>query len=64
MQGLLSTWELCKIVQIVNITKLDLYYIIISFFDLSVSDPLCVIKIIRPLRIRMWVVHLCDEFSL
>ena len=50
--------------QIVNITKLDLYYIIISFFDLSVSDPLCVIKIIRPLRIRTWVVRLCDKFGL
>ena len=30
------TWELCKIVQIVNTTKLDLYHIIISSFDLSV----------------------------
>ena len=64
MEGLLSTWELCKIVQIINITKLDLYYVIISFFDLSVSDPLCVIKIIRPLGFRMWVVRPCNEFGL
>ena len=64
MQGLLSTWELCKIVQIINITKLDLYYVIVSFFDLSVSDPLCVIKIICPLGICMWVVRPCNKFGL
>ena len=41
-----TTWELCKNVQIVNTTKQDLYYIIISSFALSVAsfDLVVIIK--------------------